>query len=163
MEQRVSLITLGVDDLEKAARFYQALGWTREVVEEQGIVVFNLLSQVLGLYPKEALAKDMGVEPGDIGGFSGMSIGYNVREKTEVDAIYEAAVAAGGKGVKPPHEIFWGGYSAYIADLDGHIWEIAHNPFSRGFGSAKAEPPLRDAQFYDVRNREFPHYSKLPG
>ena len=138
MEQRVSLITLGVDDLDRAAAFYEALGWKREKTEDQGIVVFNLLGQVLGLYPKEALARDMGVDVSEIGGFSGVSIGYNVRNKAEVDAIYDAAINAGGRGVKEPHEIFWGGYSSYIADPDGHIWEIAHNPFS---------PPREDGTF----------------
>lgn len=138
MEKRVSLITLGVDDLEASAAFYAALGWQREKVEETGIVVFNLLGQVLGLYPKAALAKDLGVEVPSTGGFSGMTLGYNVREKAEVTQIYDAAVAAGGKGLKAPHDIFWGGHSAFIADLDGHVWEIAHNPFS---------PPREDGTF----------------
>ena len=138
MEQRVSLITLGVEDLGKSAAFYQALGWNREKTDDAGIIVFNLLSQVLGLYPKAELAKDMGLDPAVLGGPSAMSIGYNVREKDEVDAIYAAAIKAGGKGLTAPHEIFWGGYSCYIADLDGHVWEIAFNPFS---------PPREDGTF----------------
>ncbi|KMW56289.1 Lactoylglutathione lyase [Candidatus Rhodobacter oscarellae] len=138
MEQRVNLITLAVDDLAKAAAFYEALGWSRKKIEEDGIIVFNLLGQALGLYPKEGLAKDMGLEPSQIGGFSGVTLGYNVRQKGEVDAIYRAAQEAGGRGLKAPHEIFWGGYSSYIADLDGHVWEIAWNPFS---------PPREDGSF----------------
>lgn len=138
MDQRVSLITLGVDDVARAAAFYEALGWARVPNEDEGIVVFNLLSQVLGLYPKENLARDMGLDLSEVGGFSGLTIGYNVREKAEVAEIYKAAIAAGGRGIKEPHDIFWGGHSAYIADLDGHVWEISHNPFS---------PPREDGAF----------------
>jgi len=138
MEQRVSLITLGVSDLEKSAAFYEALGWTREAVEETGIVVFNLLGQVLGLYPKASMAADMGLDVDQIGGFSGAILGFNVRAKPDVTVIFDKAVAAGGKGLKDPHDIFWGGHSAFIADLDGHVWEIAHNPFS---------PPREDGTF----------------
>ncbi len=138
MEQRVSLITLGVADLEAAAGFYEALGWRREETEETGIVVFNLLGQVLGLYPKASMAADMGLEVDQIGGFSGTILGFNVRNKAEVTEIFEKAIAAGGRELKAPHDIFWGGHSAFIADLDGHIWELAHNPFS---------PPREDGTF----------------
>ena len=138
MDHRISLITLGVSDLEASAAFYEALGWTREKTKEEGIIAFNLLGQVLGLYPKENLARDMGIDVSEIGGFSGMALGYNVREKPEVAQIYAAAIAAGGRGITEPHDIFWGGHSAYIADLDGHVWEIAHNPFS---------PPREDGAF----------------
>lgn len=139
MEQRVSLITLGVADLEASAAFYEALGWRREVTEEAGIIVFNCLGQVVGLYPKAALAEDMGVDPNRMGGGTpAMTLGYNVREKAHVDALCAKVPGAGGTVLKPPHEIFWGGYSSYIADLDGHVWEIAWNPFS---------PPREDGTF----------------
>lgn len=137
MEQRVSLITLGVDDIATSAAFYEHLGWTR-VPSEEGIVVFQGLGQVIGLYAKDALARDMGIAPSEIGGFSGITLGYNVRDKAEVAEIYAQALAAGGRGIKEPHDIFWGGHSAYIADLDGHVWEISHNPFS---------PPREDGAF----------------
>lgn len=138
MEQRVSLITLGVADLEASAAFYEALGWKRVQAEEASIVAFDCLGQVVGLYPKEKLAEDMGLPVEQIGGFSGMTLGYNVREKAEVDALAAKVAEAGGRVVKPPHEIFWGGYSSYIADLDGHVWEIAWNPYS---------PPREDGTF----------------
>ncbi|MEM1387984.1 MAG: VOC family protein [Pseudomonadota bacterium] len=129
MEQRVSLITLAVADVARAAGFYEALGW-RRVDSPDGVIAFDLLSQTLGLYDKAALARDMGLEAEAIGGFSGITLSYNTREKADVAPLYERALAAGARGIKPPHDIFWGGHSAYFADLDGHVWEIAHNPFS---------------------------------
>ncbi|MGR3490668.1 MAG: VOC family protein [Shimia sp.] len=137
MEQRVSLLTLGVRDLERAAQFYEALGWERTESGSDGIRVFDCLGQVVGLYPIESLAKDLGMPVPEVG-FSGMTLGYNVREKDEVAEIYQAAVAAGAKGLKPPHDIFWGGHSAFFADPDGHVWEISHNPYS---------PPREDGSF----------------
>lgn len=129
MEPRVSLITLAVEDLERAAAFYRALGWQQEQAEP-GIAVFDLLGQSLGLYPKANLAQDMGLEASEIGGFSGVTLAHNVRLKTDVAPVYEAALQAGARGIKAPHDVFWGGYIAYFADLDGHVWEIAWNPHS---------------------------------
>ncbi|MBR9651654.1 VOC family protein [Thalassovita aquimarina] len=132
MEQRVSLITLAVDDLDRSTSFYDALGWQREETLE-GIIVYDLLGQSLGLYPKADLARDMGLAPEDLG-TGAMTLACNQRDKASVDAVAEAARAAGARILKEPHEVFWGGYIAYFADPDGHVWEIAHNPFS----------PLRD-------------------
>ncbi|GAA6179139.1 VOC family protein [Shimia sp. NS0008-38b] len=129
MEQRVSLITLAVKDVATSAAFYEALGWQREPGEE-GVVAFNLLGQTLGLYPRAALAEDLGVEEDEIGGFSGVTFGYNVRTKEEVAPILAAVEAAGGRVLRQAGDIFWGGYIGYFADLDGHVWEVAHNPFS---------------------------------
>jgi len=129
MEQRVSLITLGVDDLGRSAAFYEALGWKKEKSVE-GIVVFDLIGQALGLYPKADLAKDMGITPAEIGGFSGVTLAHNLREKLAVDALMAAAEAAGAKVLRPASDVFWGGYIGYFADPDGHVWEIAWNPFS---------------------------------
>lgn len=137
MEQRVSLITLGVEDPARAAAFYEALGWQR-VETDDGIIVYQLLGQVIGLYPKAKLAEDMGVDPASLG-HGAMTLGYNVREKADVAAICAKAAGAGGRVVKEPHDIFWGGHSSYIADPDGHIWEIAWNPFS---------PPREDGGFH---------------
>ncbi|MEO1795685.1 MAG: VOC family protein [Pseudomonadota bacterium] len=136
MEQRVSLITLAVTDMARTAAFYEALGWTRKETEDAGITVFELLGQVLGLYPAEAMSKDMG-QPVTLG-FSGITLGYNVREKEEVAAICALVADAGGAVIKEPHDIFWGGHSAFIADPDGYVWELSWNPFS---------PPAEDGSF----------------
>ncbi len=129
MDQRISLITLGVADLDRAAAFYEALGW-RRVDSPDGVVAFDLLGQTLGLYPKSDLARDMGLDAAAIGGFSGVTLAHNVEDEAEVAAIYGTALEAGARGIKPPHDVFWGGHIAYFADPDGHVWEIAVNPFS---------------------------------
>ncbi|MEL6915651.1 MAG: VOC family protein [Pseudomonadota bacterium] len=137
MEQRVSLITLGVEDPARAAAFYEALGWRRVETEDQ-ITVFQLLSQVIGLYPKAKLAEDLGVDASSFGP-AAMTLGYNVRAKKEVAAICALVPGAGGRVLKEPHDIFWGGHSAFVADPDGHAWEISWNPFS---------PPREDGTFH---------------
>ena len=129
MEQRVSLITLAVADLDRAAAFYAALGW-RRAESPDGVVAFDLIGQTLGLYPRDMLAQDMGLDPGEIGGFSGITLAHNVREKAQVAPLFEAALAAGARGIKPPHDIFWGGHIAYCHDPAGHLWGDAHNPIS---------------------------------
>ena len=128
MEQRVSLITLGVRDMARAAAFYEALGWKR-VEAQEGIVVFDLIGQSLGLYPLEALARDMGLDPERLG-TGAATYAFNVREKGEVAQVTEAARAAGAEILKEPHDVFWGGHIAYFADPEGHVWEVAFNPFS---------------------------------
>lgn len=129
MQQRVSLITLGVADMARATAFYEALGW-KQAESPDGVVAFDLIGQTLGLYPKALLAKDMGLEEAEITGFSGITLSHNVPNKADVAPLYQAALAAGARAIKPPHDIFWGGHVAYFADPDGHVWEIAHNPFS---------------------------------
>lgn len=129
MDQRVSLITLAVADMDRAAAFYEALGW-KQVDSPDGVVAFDLLGQTLGLYPRAMLAADMGLQESDITGFSGITLAHNVAAKEDVAPLYQAALDAGARGMKPPHDIFWGGHIAYFADPDGHVWEIAHNPFS---------------------------------
>jgi len=128
MEQRVSLITLGVTDVPRAAAFYQDMGW-QKVDSPEGIVVFDLLGQALGLYPRADLARDMGVEDSDMG-TGAATLAYNVRDKSEVALVLERAQNAGAKILKPAHDVFWGGHIGYFADPDGHVWEVAHNPFS---------------------------------
>jgi predicted lactoylglutathione lyase len=126
MEQRLSLLTLGVWNLDRSVRFYEALGWTRSGPTE-GVAFFQLGGVVLSLYPRENLANDMGVAPhGE--GFAGITIAHNVREKSEVDDAVDAFVAAGGTVVRAPFTIEWGGYIAFAADPDGYVWEIAWNP-----------------------------------
>ena len=129
MDQRLSIITLGVHDLARAKRFYETLGWTASPAGNAHIVFFQLPGMVLGLYPRAALADDAqlpdGVPPGR---FGGMAIAYNARDKAEVDRVLQEAVAAGARLLKPAHDAFWGGYSGYFADPDGHPWEVAFNP-----------------------------------
>ena len=127
---RISLITLGVADLAASTAFYESLGW-KQVAAEEGISAFDLLGQTLGLYPKEKLAEDLGIPVSEMGGFSGITFGHNVSERADVDRHMTLAEQAGARIVRPAAEIFWGGYIGYFADLDGHIWEIAHNPFSK--------------------------------
>jgi len=129
MEQRVSLITLAVADMDVAATFYESLGWTR-VDSPDGVIAFDLVGQTLGLYPKAALADELGIDVSEIGGFSGITLAHNVPEKSDVAPLLERAKAAGGRVIKPAQDVFWGGHHGYFADPDGHIWEVAHNPFS---------------------------------
>ncbi len=128
MEQRISLITLGVPDMEVATSFYEALGWQR-ARSPDGVVAFDLISQTLGLYPIEKLAEDIGL-PVEALGTGAMTLSHNTRSAEEVDVLMEAARAAGAEVLRPAGEVFWGGYIGYFRAPDGHIWEIAHNPFS---------------------------------
>ena len=128
MEQRVSLITMGVKDMAASAAFYDALGWTR-VQTDDGVIAYDLLGQTLGLYPLNKLAEDIGLAVEDLS-VGAATLGYNAADRDEVDAVMATAQAAGARILKPAGKVFWGGYHGYFADPDGHIWEIAHNPFS---------------------------------
>lgn len=127
MEQRVSLITLGVADLGRARAFYERLGWKRSVRKAEGVVFFQAGCLALALFPRADLAKDANV-PVEGSGFSGIALAYNTRNRDEVDAVLAEAVAAGAALLKPACDAFWGGYSGYFADPDGHVWEVAWNP-----------------------------------
>lgn len=127
MEQRVSVITLGVRDLADARGFYARLKW-REVQPDQAeIAFFQLNGLVLALYGRNALAEDACLVDGQ--GFGGITLALNMRSPAEVDATLSEAVACGARLLKPGQLAFWGGYSGYFADPDGHAWEVAHNPF----------------------------------
>ena len=128
MEQRVSLITLGVADMANTAAFYERMGW-RRVESPDGVVAFDLIGQTLGLYSLAALAEDIGVAEGTLGR-GAATLGYNVRTKEEVDDVLQRAKVAGATILKPAQAVFWGGYHGYFADPEGHVWEVAHNPFS---------------------------------
>ncbi|MGF1611443.1 MAG: VOC family protein [Kiloniellales bacterium] len=132
MEQRITLITLGVDDLERSTAFFERLGWRRSVKQAEGVSFFQCGGVALGLFPKESLAKDAGVsapsEPSGGAGFEAFAVAYNTRSKDEVDSVLAEVEAAGAAIVKPAEEAFWGGYSGYFRDLDGHLWEVAWNP-----------------------------------
>ena len=126
---RLSILTLGVADIAGATAFYESLGWRRSAASQDSITFFQLEGSVLGLYEWNSLADDASVEA-DGSGFRGVACALNVHSADEVDAVYAEWVAAGGRGVRAPHKAFWGGYSGYVADLDGHLWEIAHNPYA---------------------------------
>ncbi len=132
MEPRISIITLGVTDLPRAVEFYRdGLGLTLFDDNTESIAFFQNKGTWLALYPREALAADVGIPLDEnIGGsgFSGVTLAHNVHNKEEVDALLEVAVAAGATLVKPAQDTFWGGYSGYFADPEGYLWEIAWNP-----------------------------------
>jgi len=128
MEQRISLITLGARNVDALAAFYDALGWT-QVETQDGVVAYDLIGQTLGLYPLDKLAEDIGVAV-DALGCGAATLGYNVREKSEVATILSRVVPAGGTVLKQAEDVFWGGHHGYFRDPEGHIWEVAHNPFS---------------------------------
>ena len=126
MEQRVSLITLGVADLGRARRFYETLGWETGAGPEDDVVFFQAGDMVLALWDRERLAEDSRVEDG--GGWGGVTLALNFASREEVDETIEEARAAGGRIARLPAETFWGGYSGLFVDPDGHPWEVAHNP-----------------------------------
>ena len=126
MDQRMSLITLGVSDLSRARAFYEALGWHTNAGPDDDVVFFQAGSMVVALWDRGRLAEDSGVE--DNGGWGGITLAYNTRSPAEVDAVIEEARRAGGTIPREPGETFWGGYSGMFCDPDGHPWEVAHNP-----------------------------------
>lgn len=126
MEQRISLITLGVTDLDRSKAFYERLGWRGQEVQET--VFFQAGGMAVVLWGRDKLADDCGLADGAPGGFGGIALAHNVRSRAEVDAIVSAAEAAGATVSKPPSETFYGGYAGVFVDPDGHAWEVAHNP-----------------------------------
>jgi catechol 2,3-dioxygenase-like lactoylglutathione lyase family enzyme len=127
MEQRVSLITLGVADLKRSREFYERLGWRRSMAQAEGVVFFQAGGMALALYPRLNLAKDANIAP-EGHGFNGIALAYNTRNRAEVDSVLKEAAAAGAAVLKLAQEAFWGGYSGYFADPDGFLWEVAWNP-----------------------------------
>jgi uncharacterized protein len=125
--QRLNLVTLGVADLARARAYYDALGWQADAAAE-GVVFYDLGGMKLGLFGLSDLAADQG-RPGAVLGTGAVTLAQNFAERAGVDAAYAAALAAGATALKPPDAVFWGGYSGYVADPDGHVWEFAHNPF----------------------------------
>jgi predicted lactoylglutathione lyase len=126
VKQRVSLITLGVSELGRARRFYEALGWTTGAGPEDDVAFFQAGDMVLALWDRAKLADDSGVEDG--GGWGGVTLALNLGSPAEVDAVIEEARDAGAEIGREPAETFWGGYSGIFIDPDGHPWEVAHNP-----------------------------------
>jgi catechol 2,3-dioxygenase-like lactoylglutathione lyase family enzyme len=128
MDQRMTLLTLGVADVPRATAFYERLGWRRSSASVDGTTFFDLGGIVLALWGRDALAEDARAGPGPGGGFRGVALALNLADRPAVDATLADAVAAGGRLAKAAEATFWGGYSGYFADPDGHLWEIAHNP-----------------------------------
>jgi predicted lactoylglutathione lyase len=126
---RISIITLGVADLGRSTAFYESLGWERSSASMPTITFFEMQGSVLGIYERSALADDAHV-PDDGAGFRGVTLAMNLASPDEVDAVFAEWVAAGATAQVEPHTAFWGGYSSYVADPDGHLWEIAHNPYA---------------------------------
>ena len=126
MEQRLSLVTLGVGDLGRARAFYEGLGWKTRAEPDDDVVFFQAGGMIVALWDRARLAEDSEVEDG--GGWGGVTLAHNVRSPAEVDAAIEQARAAGGTIGREAGETFWGGYSGVFVDPDGHQWEVAHNP-----------------------------------
>ena len=126
MEQRVSLVTLGVSDLARARRFYEALGWKTGAAPDDDVVFFQAGGMIVALWNRERLAEDSAVT--DSGGWGGITLAYNARSPEEVDAVLAEAERAGATVGRPGAATFWGGYSGVFLDPEGHAWEVAHNP-----------------------------------
>ena len=126
MEQRLSLVTLGVADIGRARAFYEALGWSTGAAPDDDVVFFQSVGMIVALWGRDQLAEDSGVS--DSGGWGGVTLAHNVRTPAEVDAVIAEAEAAGATIARPGAETFWGGYSGVFIDPDGHPWEVAHNP-----------------------------------
>ena len=133
MEQRISLVTLGVTDLARSSAFYERLGWKRAMKAADGVAFYQTGGMALALWPREELAKDSGIEIGGDGP-GRVALAYNTRSRDEVDIILQKAVEAGAKITREAQEGFWGGYTAYFSDPDGFLWELAWNP---GFAVAE--------------------------
>jgi uncharacterized protein len=143
MEQRISMVTLGVADLERARTFYEALGWRGQTVQET--VFFQAGGMLVVLWGRRDLAADAGLDEATAsGGFGGMALAHNVRSKSEVDVVVATAASAGAKVTRHPEGTFYGGYAGYFQDPDGHVWEIAWNPgFEMGEDGTLTLPDLR--------------------
>jgi catechol 2,3-dioxygenase-like lactoylglutathione lyase family enzyme len=129
MRQNLNLVTLGVQDLPRSLRFYRdGLGWEPSSASQETVAFFQLGGLVLSLYPRDKLAEDATVNPAG-SGFSGIALAYNTQSREEVDQVLQQVEQIGGAIIKPAQDVFWGGYSGYFTDPDGHLWEVAWNPF----------------------------------
>jgi len=148
--QRLTIVTLGVSDMARAKSFYlDGLGWTEAEQPSPEVCFIQMAGMILGLYGWDALADDMQLEAAhDLPQFRACSFAYNTATKEETDEVLAAAVGAGATLIKAAEEVFWGGYSGYFADPDGHLWEVAYNPFTLpapdGSFDMTAEPPSVD-------------------
>ena len=128
MEPRLTLVTLGVSDMARSRAFYEALGFKASSASQESVTFFGAGGVVLGLFGRSELAGDAKIAD-SAPGFSGVALAHNARSEAEVEQVLAEAVVAGAKLLKPGQKVFWGGYSGYFADPDGHLWEVAFNPF----------------------------------
>lgn len=129
MRQKLNLITLGVNDFERSVSFFEkGLGWKKSSASVEELALFPLGGIVLALHPRKDLAADATVGP-EGSGFSGITLSYNAKSEKEVDEVLEKVRGLGASVIKPAQKVYWGGYSGYFKDLDGHLFEVAHNPF----------------------------------
>jgi len=129
MRQKLNIITLGVEDFERSLNFYEkGLGWKKSSASQENIAFFSLGGVILGIYPRKELAEDITIKPAG-SGFSGITLAYNSKSEKEVDDVLKEVEKLGAIILKPAQKVFWGGYSGYFKDLDGHIFEVAFNPF----------------------------------
>ena len=129
MKPRISMVSLAVRDLEKSTTFYEVGLGLPKMDSPPGVAFFNLNGTWLGLFERNALAKDATVSP-EGSGYSGINLAHNVASESEVDQVIEEAISAGAQLIKPTQKSSWGGYHGYFKDLDGHLWEVAYNPFA---------------------------------
>lgn len=128
MRQKLTIITLGVKDIKRSVRFYEkGLGWKKSLMSQDDLIIFPLGGIVLALYPRKLLAEDAAVKD-DPTGFSGATLAYSAKSEKEVDKVLEEVKGLGATIVKPAQKVFWGGYSGYFKDLDGHLFEVAYAP-----------------------------------
>jgi uncharacterized glyoxalase superfamily protein PhnB len=125
---RLTLLTLGVTDVARSATFYEALGFRRKARGSTGVAFFEAGGVILSLWSAEELAKDAKIAPQEVSGFRGVSLAWNVASASAVDHAMERAIALGARLLRPAQDVFWGGYTGYFTDPDGHIWEVAYNP-----------------------------------
>jgi predicted lactoylglutathione lyase len=125
---RISLVTLGVGDIARSADFYAALGFRRRARGADGVAFFEAGGVILSLWSVDELAKDARIVLSQSSGFRGVALAWNCASERDVDTAMERAIELGAALLRPPQKVFWGGYTGYFADPDGHIWEVAHNP-----------------------------------
>ncbi|WP_112662881.1 VOC family protein [Microvirga flavescens] len=128
MQPRLTLVTLGVADVARATAFYEAWGWKASSASQPSVTFFQANGLALALFGRSDLANDAHVEDRPTG-FAAITLAYNARSKAEADEVFALALKAGARELKPLQDAFWGGYSGYFADPDGHVWEVAWNPF----------------------------------
>ncbi|MCA9185674.1 MAG: VOC family protein [Pirellulaceae bacterium] len=128
LPSRINLVTLGVANVATSTAFYERLGWTKSPVSNDDVTFFYSEGTVLGLFGRASLADDANVNDLELG-YSAVALAQNFASEAEVDEAYRHALACGAEPRKSPQKVFWGGYSGYFADPDGHLWELAHNPF----------------------------------
>lgn len=129
MEQRLTMVTLGVANVARSRAFYEGLGFKSSSFKADDVAFFQMAGTVLSIYDRKSLANDIGATEKHAGGFNGVTLAWNARTEQEVDAAISEAVKAGAALIKEAEQTSWGGYAGYIADPDGHLWEIAFNPY----------------------------------